>query len=49
VAILRTDLDGLVTVSTDGKHLWFDQMAWQTDGGGGYAVFRYPIEGDLLH
>ncbi len=49
VAILRTDLDGLVTVSTDGKRLWFDQMAWQTDAGGGYAVFRYPIEGDLLH
>jgi competence protein ComEC len=49
VAILRTDLDGRVTVSTDGKHLWFDQMAWQTDGAGGYGVFRYPIEGDLLH
>jgi competence protein ComEC len=29
-AILRTDLDGLVTVRTDGEHLWFDQMAWDT-------------------
>ena len=49
MAILRTDLDGLVTVSTDGKRLWFDQMAWQTEAAGGYAVLRYPIEGDLLH
>jgi competence protein ComEC len=44
-AILRTDLDGLVTVSTDGKHLWFDQMAWETA-----AKFPwYPFEGDLVH
>ncbi|HEV2200419.1 MAG TPA: DNA internalization-related competence protein ComEC/Rec2 [Bryobacteraceae bacterium] len=27
-AILRTDLDGLVTVRTDGTHLWYDQTAW---------------------
>ncbi len=27
-AILRTDLDGLVTVRTDGEHLWFDETAW---------------------
>ena len=29
-AVLRTDLDGLVTVRTDGSHLWFDQTAWET-------------------
>jgi competence protein ComEC len=28
-AILRTDLDGLVTVRTDGVSLWFDETAWQ--------------------
>lgn len=27
-AILRTDLDGLVTVRTDGVRLWYDQNAW---------------------
>jgi len=48
-AILRTDLDGLVTVSTDGKRLWFDQMAWHMAGGTGQAVFWYPFEGDLVH
>jgi competence protein ComEC len=29
-AVLRTDLDGLVTVRTDGDHLWFEQTAWET-------------------
>lgn len=29
VAVLRTDLDGLVTVLTDGHRLWFDMMAWR--------------------
>ncbi|HEX5432466.1 MAG TPA: ComEC/Rec2 family competence protein [Bryobacteraceae bacterium] len=33
-AILRTDLDGLVTVSTDGRRLWFDMMAWRGSLGG---------------
>jgi competence protein ComEC len=47
-AILRTDLDGLVTVSTDGKHLWLDQMAWQTASVPGAAVFWYPLGGDLI-
>jgi competence protein ComEC len=32
-AVLRTDLDGLVTVATDGHRLWFDMMAWE-DGSG---------------
>ncbi len=45
VAILRTDLDGLVTVSTDGKRLWFDQMAWASERN----VLWYPFQGDLVH
>jgi len=44
-AVLRTDLDGLVTVSTDGKRLWFDQMAWEA----GVSVPWYSFEGDLVH
>jgi len=28
--ILRTDQDGLVTVSTDGRRLWFNEMAWRS-------------------
>ena len=44
-AVLRTDLDGLVTVSTDGKRLWFDQMAWDA----GRSVPWYSFEGDLVH
>jgi competence protein ComEC len=33
-AILRTDLDGLVTTRTDGRRIWFDKMSWdEADGG----------------
>jgi len=45
IAVLRTDLDGLVTVSTDGQRIWFNQMAWQ-------EVDRapwYPFQADLVH
>jgi competence protein ComEC len=28
-AVLRTDLDGLVTVRTDGRRLWLDTMRWR--------------------
>jgi len=28
-AVLRTDVDGLVTARTDGRRLWFDLQAWQ--------------------
>jgi len=35
-AILRTDLDGLVTTRTDGEHLWFDMMSWNEAQGGSW-------------
>lgn len=44
-AILRTDLDGLVTVSTDGQRLWFNQMAWQNVDSAPW----YPFQTDLVH
>jgi competence protein ComEC len=28
-AVLRTDLDGLVTVRTDGNRMWMDTMVWE--------------------
>jgi competence protein ComEC len=44
-AILRTDLDGLATVRTDGNRLEFEIESWQP----GPAPFRLPGLTDLLH
>ena len=44
-AVLRTDLDGLVTASTDGRGLWFDQMAWLPADRAPW----YPFQADLVH
>lgn len=44
-AVMRTDLDGLVTVATDGRRLWFDQMAWHPAD----RVPWYPFQADLIH
>ncbi len=44
-AVLRTDLDGLVTVSTDGRRIWFDQMAWHKE----IQAPWYPFQVDLVH
>ena len=38
-AILRTDLDGLVSARTDGQALWFDLQAWQ----GQPQPLRFPV------
>jgi competence protein ComEC len=46
-AVLRTDQDGLVTVETDGKSLWFDTMAW--DRGLKDQRLWYPYPSDLVH
>lgn len=42
--ILRTDLDGLVTVRTDGQRLWFDEAAWESSGSS--DVFDWAISLD---
>ena len=39
-AILRTDLDGLVSARTDGHALWFDLQTWQENQRNPF-VFRY--------
>jgi competence protein ComEC len=44
-AILRTDLDGLVTVLTDGKGLAYRETAWNP----AWAGLEIPFGGDLLH
>lgn len=43
-AILRTDLDGLVTARTDGVSLWFDEAAWKDTTSGG--AFNWAISVD---
>jgi competence protein ComEC len=39
-AVLRTDLDGLVTVRTDGQHLNIDMMSWSK--GTSFALTPFP-------
>jgi competence protein ComEC len=48
-AILRTDLDGLVTVSTDGRLLSYHLTAWEPGLFGAGAGPGSPFEDDLLH
>jgi len=43
--ILRTDLDGLVTVKTDGNRLWYQIQSWQPRPG----LVGIPALADLLH
>jgi competence protein ComEC len=33
IPVLRTDLDGLVTIGTDGKRVWFDKKVWHPGQG----------------
>ena len=40
-AILRTDQDGLVTVSSDGHKLWFDSMLWHPESSA--DVFNWAL------
>ncbi len=48
-AVLRTDLDGLATVRTDGRKLWFEIQSWQAGAPLGGATARLPAVTDLLH
>ncbi len=41
-AVLRTDLDGLITVRTDGRRLWFDKMSWRPSPFG-WAAFNWAM------
>jgi competence protein ComEC len=43
--VLRTDLDGLVTVKTDGDRLWYQIQSWQSQP----ALKGIPALADLLH
>jgi competence protein ComEC len=38
-AILRTDLDGLVTARTDGQGIWFTLQSWQENP----QPLRFPL------
>jgi competence protein ComEC len=38
-AILRTDLNGLVTARTDGRAIWFSLQAWQENP----QLLRFPL------
>ena len=44
-AVLRTDLDGLVTATTDGQRIWFNEMAWHPLDQAAW----YPFQVDLVH
>jgi len=45
-AVLRTDLDGLVTIRSDGRRLWMDTTVWE--GGSAWWTGERPIDGSLL-
>jgi competence protein ComEC len=45
-AIFRTDLDGLVTVRSDGHRLWMDTTVWE--GGSAWWTGERPVSGLLL-
>ena len=38
-AVLRTDLDGLVTARTDGRNVFFDLQAWENSP----QPLRFPV------
>jgi competence protein ComEC len=43
-AILRTDLDGRVTVRSDGRRLWFDRERWREPG----LATKFPVLDGLV-
>ncbi len=44
-AVLRTDQDGLVTVRSDGRKLWFDSMLWHPESSA--DVFNWALASGL--